>query len=93
MGLSISFLEFGTLVYQLSQRLKSCKSVLLDWRKDRGRNSGARLNFLKQNLKVIQKEDVNGSRREIEEKVLKEIEESEESEELYWKQRSRVNWL
>ncbi|KAK9932561.1 hypothetical protein M0R45_019793 [Rubus argutus] len=77
----------------LSQKLGSCRRNLINWSKEKFPNNVKLIEGLNRELAVLQETQMNVVDRGREAEIIGAIGRLWTNEELYWKQRSRVNWL
>ncbi|KAH7862199.1 hypothetical protein Vadar_001358 [Vaccinium darrowii] len=81
----------GSWLFKVHHRIEECRCSLLNWKKRKRDNSDKNITVLKENIQQIHNSPFRNRER------LKELEGQLQlewdSEELFWKQKSRVDWL
>ncbi|KAF7822883.1 reverse transcriptase [Senna tora] len=80
-------------ILELLRRLEDCKKGLIEWSKKAFPNNRKVLSDLSQQLRDCYEDTFTEEKKAAVEKILRDMEEVWDREELFWFQRSRVNWL
>ncbi|OMP12130.1 reverse transcriptase [Corchorus capsularis] len=83
----------GSHSYQVVQKLKKCRRMLIAWSKKAFPNNKKVVEELMNEVATIQDKDVSVECCQKVEKLIADIKKAWDCEEKYWMQRSRVNWL
>lgn len=83
----------GSSMFRLAQKLRNCRQSLKEWSAKEFGNNKRKLEALKSQLAVIQVDCPSDSNMGDMYQIKKEIETLLDREEMYYHQRSRINWL
>lgn len=82
----------GSPIHQVACKIKNCPLALLEWNRMHHTNSAARIKAIREEMGQIKEE--GGDRDWCKWSDLKnQLENAYKEEELYWQQKSRVQWL
>ncbi|CAK9147551.1 unnamed protein product [Ilex paraguariensis] len=83
----------GSTMYRLKQRLRNCTTELKRWSLTHFKNNRKQIENLKDRLVEIQNGHVHNTAQNEAKEIKAEVDKIWKREEMYWCQRSRLNWL
>ncbi|XP_071902137.1 uncharacterized protein [Coffea arabica] len=82
----------GSRMFQVVKKLKNCRVALLQWRNNFQANVRVKTEQIKNQLSDL-KSSLGSTSKDCKDSLKKQLKEAYKEEELYWLQKSRIQWL